>query len=160
MAFTGICRPNHLMRVPHCIRAPPISRLVSAFVRKRRRRHELVLSYTDRGLRCTRMRSPTWPRLYLQLRPEEDIENWSTTAFGDECTNVLAEPRAQGRQDAAEGHHPMRRFVVERCNTAACSLRVTAPYRAADRREGHELSPCDVMRLSRALMPSTKKTRR
>jgi p-hydroxybenzoate 3-monooxygenase len=75
---------------------------------------ELVYSRNQRGFALLTMRSPEISRLYLQVDPDDDIENWPDTRIWDELQQRLATPGWQ----LAEGPifdksiTPMRSFVA------------------------------------------------
>ena len=51
---------------------------------------ELIYAYSDRGFALHSMRSPTITRLYLQVRPDEDLDEWPDDRIWDELEQRLA----------------------------------------------------------------------
>ncbi|HYZ82724.1 MAG TPA: 4-hydroxybenzoate 3-monooxygenase, partial [Solirubrobacteraceae bacterium] len=51
---------------------------------------ELIYAYSDRGFALHTMRSPTRSRLYIQVDPDDDIENWSDDRIWSELQQRLA----------------------------------------------------------------------
>jgi p-hydroxybenzoate 3-monooxygenase len=80
---------------------------------------ELVYTYHDRGFALFSMRSPTLTRLYLQVPPDEAIENWPDDAIWDE---MLA------RMTALDGWTPSVGRIVQKSVTPMRSF-VAAPMR-------------------------------
>jgi p-hydroxybenzoate 3-monooxygenase len=78
--------------------------------------NELVYSYHERGFALLSMRTPEIGRLYIQVSPDEDINNWPDDRIWKELQTRLA---AEGDWKLTEGPilqkgiTPMRSFVVE-----------------------------------------------
>jgi p-hydroxybenzoate 3-monooxygenase len=153
--FHGICRPS----------APP------GFVKSFDREYpfgwlgilaeaapsceELVYTCHQRGFALFSMRSPKITRLYFQVRPDEDIGNWSDDRIWDEMLARLS------TRDGWKPHvgpilqksvTPMRSFVAEpmRCGRlflAGDAAHIVPPTGA----KGLNLAVADVMVLSAAL---------
>jgi p-hydroxybenzoate 3-monooxygenase len=118
-------------------------------------REELVYAHHDRGFALFSMRSPTLTRLYLQVAPEERIEDWPDA-------RIWAELHA--RLDAADGWRPNEGAVLEKGVTGMRSC-VAEPMRAGrlflagdaahivppTGAKGMNLAVADVWVLSRAL---------
>jgi p-hydroxybenzoate 3-monooxygenase len=51
--------------------------------------HELIYAYHERGFALLSMRSPEVSRLYLQVAPDEDIEQWPDARIWDELRQRL-----------------------------------------------------------------------
>jgi len=83
-------------------------------------REELVYAHHERGFALFSMRSPTLTRLYLQVTPEERIEDWPDD-------RIWAELHA--RLDATDGWRPNEGPVVEKGVTGMRSC-VVEPMRA------------------------------
>jgi p-hydroxybenzoate 3-monooxygenase len=79
-------------------------------------REELVYMHGERGFALYSMRSPSITRLYLQCRPDEQIENWSDDRIWAElharlhCTDGWAPTQGRVLQKSITG---MRSFVTE-----------------------------------------------
>jgi p-hydroxybenzoate 3-monooxygenase len=50
---------------------------------------ELIYAYSERGFALHSMRSPTITRLYLQVRPDEDLDEWPDDRIWDELERRL-----------------------------------------------------------------------
>jgi p-hydroxybenzoate 3-monooxygenase len=76
---------------------------------------ELIYAYHERGFALHSMRSPTRTRLYLQCRPDEDLDEWTDERIWEELDRRLDVPGwtlNQG-QVIERGVTGMRSFVVE-----------------------------------------------
>jgi p-hydroxybenzoate 3-monooxygenase len=76
---------------------------------------ELIYCYHERGFALHSMRSPTLTRLYLQCRPDEDLDEWPDERIWDELERRFAlEGWTLNRGEVVEkGVTGMRSFVVE-----------------------------------------------
>ncbi len=76
---------------------------------------ELIYAYSERGFALHSMRSPTVTRLYLQVRPDEDLDGWPDDRIWDELERRLGiEGWTLNTGDVLEkGITGMRSFVVE-----------------------------------------------
>jgi p-hydroxybenzoate 3-monooxygenase len=78
--------------------------------------HELIYANHDNGFALLSMRSPTVSRLYLQVAPDEPVENWPDDRLWQELETRLstrdgfALPRGPITQKSVT---PMRSFVAE-----------------------------------------------
>ena len=77
--------------------------------------HELVYTHHERGFALFSMRSTTITRLYLQVPPDEPIENWSDDAIWEEMLRRMT--TADGWKPNVgrifqKGVTPMRSFVA------------------------------------------------
>jgi p-hydroxybenzoate 3-monooxygenase len=116
---------------------------------------ELVYTYHDRGFALFSMRSPTLTRLYLQVPPDEPIENWPDDAIWDEMLVRMAvvdgwKPNV-GRI-VQKSVTPMRSFVAApmrhgRLFLAGDAAHIVPPTGA----KGLNLAASDVLVLARAL---------
>lgn len=113
--FHGICRPSippgvlttYEREYPFAwlgilAQAPPSS-------------HELIYAYHDHGFALLSMRSPQVSRLYLQVRPDENIEEWPDERIWQELHTRLTAKNwtlAEG-PILQKGITGMRSFVVE-----------------------------------------------
>jgi p-hydroxybenzoate 3-monooxygenase len=115
---------------------------------------ELVYAHHDRGFGLLSMRTPQLSRLYLQVAPDEDIENWPDDRIWQELHIRLA------RRDWKLTEGPvvqksiagMRSFVIEpmqygRLFLAGDAAHIVPPTGA----KGLNLAVADVAVLSRAL---------
>jgi p-hydroxybenzoate 3-monooxygenase len=115
---------------------------------------ELIYCYSERGFALHSMRSPRITRLYLQVRPDEDIAEWPDARIWDELHRRLA---ADGftltegpiLEKSITG---MRSFVVEpmrygRLFLAGDAAHIVPPTGA----KGMNLAIADVRHLSRAV---------
>jgi p-hydroxybenzoate 3-monooxygenase len=115
---------------------------------------ELIYAYHDRGFALLSMRTPQISRLYLQCRPEEDINTWSDERIWRELhTRLAAEDwRLTEGPILQKGITGMRSFVVEpmqygRLFLAGDSAHIVPPTGA----KGLNLAVADVRVLARAL---------
>jgi p-hydroxybenzoate 3-monooxygenase len=116
---------------------------------------ELVYTYHDRGFALFSMRSTTITRLYLQVPPDESIEDWSDDAIWDEMLKRMA--TTDGWQPnvgriVQKSVTPMRSFVAApmrhgRLFLAGDAAHIVPPTGA----KGLNLAAADVLVLSRAL---------
>jgi p-hydroxybenzoate 3-monooxygenase len=114
---------------------------------------ELIYTYHERGFALHSMRSPEVTRLYLQVPPDEAIEDWSDTRIWEELGQRLA---ADGFMLTSgpmmeKGVTPMRSFVVEpmrygRLFLAGDAAHIVPPTGA----KGMNLAIADVRTLARA----------
>jgi p-hydroxybenzoate 3-monooxygenase len=76
---------------------------------------ELIYAYHDRGFALHSMRSPTLTRLYLQCRPDEDLDEWPDERIWDELARrfELEGWTLNTGEILEKGITPMRSFVVE-----------------------------------------------
>lgn len=77
---------------------------------------ELIYAYHERGFALLSMRSPTVSRLYLQVRPDEDIAEWPDERVWEELQTRLAGGDDWTLQEGPileKGITTMRSYVVE-----------------------------------------------
>ncbi|MGZ5296198.1 MAG: 4-hydroxybenzoate 3-monooxygenase [Actinomycetota bacterium] len=77
---------------------------------------ELIYAYHDRGFALHSLRSPEISRLYIQVRSDEDIEDWPDDRIWEELRTRLASNDAWTLTDGPvieKGIAAMRSFVVE-----------------------------------------------
>ena len=116
---------------------------------------ELVYTCHERGFALFSMRSPKVTRLYLQVPPEEDINNWSDDAIWDEMLKRMSTSdgwKPNVGRIFQKGVTPMRSFVAEpmrygRMFLAGDSAHIVPPTGA----KGLNLAAADVVVLGRAL---------
>jgi p-hydroxybenzoate 3-monooxygenase len=152
--FHGICRPSvpsgvlteYVREYPFgwlgiLAEAPPSS-------------EELVYTYHDRGFALLSMRTPHISRLYLQCKPDENIDLWSDDRIWRELQIRLAADgwKLTEGQILQKGVTGMRSFVVEpmqygRLFLAGDSAHIVPPTGA----KGLNLAVADVQILARAL---------
>jgi p-hydroxybenzoate 3-monooxygenase len=116
---------------------------------------ELVYTYHERGFALFSMRSPKVTRLYFQVPPEEDIENWSDDAIWDEMLTRMT-TRDGWKPNVGpilqKSVTPMRSFVAAPMRygnmfLAGDSAHIVPPTGA----KGLNLAASDVLVLARAL---------
>jgi p-hydroxybenzoate 3-monooxygenase len=75
---------------------------------------ELIYAYSDRGFALHSMRSPTRSRLYVQVDPDEDIENWPDDRIWSELHQRLASEGWELNEGPVleKSITPMRSFVA------------------------------------------------
>jgi p-hydroxybenzoate 3-monooxygenase len=153
--FHGICRPS----IPEGVltiyeRAYPFGWL-GILAEAAPSSEELVYTYHERGFALFSMRSPKVTRLYFQVPPEEDIDNWSDDAIWDEMLKRLT-TRDGWKPNVGpifqKGVTPMRSFVAApmrygRLFLAGDSAHIVPPTGA----KGLNLAASDVLVLARAL---------
>lgn len=116
---------------------------------------ELIYAYTERGFALHSMRSPEISRFYLQVEPDEPIENWPDERIWQELRNRLETVPGFKLKDGPvieKSVTPMRSYVVEpmqygRMFLAGDSAHIVPPTGA----KGLNLAANDVRHLSRAL---------
>ncbi len=77
---------------------------------------ELIYAYHDRGFALHSLRSPEISRLYIQVRPDEDIRAWPDDRIWEELRTRLASDDGWTLTDGPvieKGIAAMRSFVVE-----------------------------------------------
>jgi len=116
---------------------------------------ELVYTCHERGFALFSMRSPTITRLYLQVPPDESIDDWSDEAIWAEMLERMT-ARDGWRPNVGpilqKSVTPMRSFVVEpmrhgRLFLAGDSAHIVPPTGA----KGLNLAAADVLVLARAM---------
>ena len=116
---------------------------------------ELIYAYTERGFALHSMRSPEISRFYLQVEPDEPIENWPDERIWQELRTRLETVPGFKLKDGPvieKSVTPMRSYVVEpmqygRMFLAGDSAHIVPPTGA----KGLNLAANDVRILSRAL---------
>ena len=115
---------------------------------------ELIYTHHDRGFALLSMRTPHISRLYLQCKPDEDIDSWSDERIWRELQTRLASNgwKLTEGQVLQKGITGMRSFVVEpmqygRLFLAGDSAHIVPPTGA----KGLNLAVADVQVLARAL---------
>jgi p-hydroxybenzoate 3-monooxygenase len=115
---------------------------------------ELIYSYHERGFALHSMRSPRITRLYLQVRPDEDLAQWSDARIWDELHLRLAADGFTLTEGPIleKGITGMRSFVAEpmrygRLFLAGDVAHIVPPTGA----KGMNLAIADVRRLSEAI---------
>ena len=114
---------------------------------------ELIYAFHQRGFALCSMRSPVLSRLYLQCRPDEDLDTWPDARIWDELRIRLDGTRALTEGEVLQkGVTPMRSFVAEpmqrgRLFLAGDAAHIVPPAGA----KGMNLALADVLVLSRAI---------
>ena len=115
---------------------------------------ELIYAYHERGFALHSMRSPTITRLYLQVRPDEDLAEWPDERIWEELERRLGiEGWALNTGEILEkGVTGMRSFVVEPMQYGRLFLAGDAAHIVpATGAKGLNLAVADVQLLARAL---------
>src|SRR5688572_3579510 len=116
---------------------------------------ELVYTYHERGFALFSMRSPRVTRLYLQVPPDESIENWSDEAIWAEMLERMTTRdgwRPNVGRIVQKSVTPMRSFVAApmrhgRLFLAGDAAHIVPPTGA----KGLNLAASDVLVLARAM---------
>jgi p-hydroxybenzoate 3-monooxygenase len=125
---------------------------------------ELIYAYTERGFALHSMRSPEISRFYLQVEPDESIDDWSDERIWNELRTRLETVPGFKLKDGPvieKSVTPMRSFVAEpmqygRMFLAGDSAHIVPPTGA----KGLNLAANDVRHLSRALSDFYKQGKR
>jgi len=113
---------------------------------------ELIYAYHENGFALFSMRGPALSRLYLQVTPDENIDNWSDDRIWEELERRLQGVRPLKRGTIVQkGITPMRSYVAEpmqygRLFLAGDSAHIVPPTGA----KGMNLAMADVRVLARA----------
>jgi p-hydroxybenzoate 3-monooxygenase len=117
---------------------------------------ELIYTHHDRGFALASLRSPTISRLYLQVRPDEDLDEWPDERIWEELHTRLA------TNDGFTVHEgpvierlvaPLRSWLVEPMQHGRLFLAGDAAHIVpATGAKGLNLAVADVVTLSRALV--------
>ncbi len=116
---------------------------------------ELIYAYHERGFALFSMRSPRLSRLYLQCKPDENLEDWPDARIWEELharLGVEDGPALKEGPIVLKGVTGMRSFVVEpmhygRLYLAGDAAHIVPPTGA----KGLNLAVADVRVLARAL---------
>ena len=152
--FHGICRPSIPARaLTHYERDYPFGWL-GILADAPPSSDELIYTYHDRGFALLSMRTPQVSRLYLQCKPDENIDLWSDERIWQELQIRLASNGWTLTEGPVlqKGVTGMRSFVVEpmqcgRLFLAGDSAHIVPPTGA----KGLNLAVSDVRVLARAL---------
>jgi p-hydroxybenzoate 3-monooxygenase len=150
--FHGICRASIATALDHFDREYPFAWL-GILSQSPPPSRELIYAHHDRGFALFSMREPDRARLYLQCRPDEDLDLWPDERVWDELRR-----RLDGTATLTEGPvlqkgvTPMRSFVVEpmqfgRLFLAGDSAHIVPPTGA----KGMNLAIADVRVLAQGL---------
>jgi p-hydroxybenzoate 3-monooxygenase len=119
---------------------------------------ELIYAHHQRGFALHSLRSPTISRLYLQVRPDDDIADWPDQRLWDELSARFALPGWELKQGPVldKSITPMRSFVAApmrygRLFLAGDAAHIVPPTGA----KGLNLALADVARLAPALADLT-----
>jgi len=113
---------------------------------------ELIYACHENGFALLSMRSPEVSRLYLQVRPDEDLEEWPADRIWSELRTRLGEPSLRAGEFLDVGITPMRSLVIEpmqsgRVFLAGDAAHIVPPTGA----KGMNLALADVTVLARAI---------
>jgi p-hydroxybenzoate 3-monooxygenase len=115
---------------------------------------ELIYAYSERGFALHSMRSPSITRLYLQVRPDEELDDWPDDRIWDELERRLAVDgwTLNTGEVLEKGVTGMRSFVVEpmqhgRLFLAGDAAHIVPPTGA----KGLNLAVADVRVLANAI---------
>jgi p-hydroxybenzoate 3-monooxygenase len=117
---------------------------------------ELIYAYHDRGFALHSLRTPEISRLYIQVDPDEDINNWPDDRIWQELSTRMATDDGWTLKTGPileKGITPMRSFVVEpmqygRLFLAGDAAHIVPPTGA----KGLNLAVHDVHKLAEALI--------
>jgi p-hydroxybenzoate 3-monooxygenase len=116
---------------------------------------ELIYAYHDRGFALHSLRSPEISRLYLQVEPDEDINQWPDERIWEELSTRMAtddEWELTPGPVLEKGITPMRSFVVEPMQYGRLFLAGDAAHIVpATGAKGLNLAVHDVHKLAEAL---------
>src|SRR3954469_22720226 len=154
--FHGVCRPSipdGVLRVyereyPHA--------WLGILVEVAPSTDELIYCHSERGFALHSMRSPQISRLYLQVAPDEDVDDWPDERIWDELQTRLDTDDGWTLQRGPlleKGVTPMRSFVAEpmqhgRLFLAGDAVHIVPPTGA----KGLNLAVSDVRYLAEALV--------
>ena len=118
--------------------------------------HELIYTHHDRGFALASMRSPEVTRLYLQVPPDTDVDDWPDDRIWEEASSRMAlegqEFALQAGEVFEKGVTPMRSYVCApmqhgRLYLAGDAVHIVPPTGA----KGLNLAVADVRVLAEAL---------
>ena len=114
---------------------------------------ELIYAYHERGFALHSMRSPTVTRLYLQVRPDENLDEWPDERIWDELERRLGlEGWALNTGEIVEkGVTGMRSFVVEPMQHGRMFLAGDSAHIVPTGAKGLNLAVADVRVLAEGL---------
>ena len=116
---------------------------------------ELIYAYHDRGFALHSLRSPEISRLYIQVEPDDDINNWPDERIWEELSTRIATDDAWELTTGPvleKGITPMRSFVVEPMQYGRLFLAGDAAHIVpATGAKGLNLAVHDVHKLAEAL---------
>ena len=117
---------------------------------------ELIYAYHDRGFALHSLRSPEISRLYIQVEPDEDINNWPDDRIWEELSVRMATDDDWTLKTGPileKGITPMRSFVVEPMQYGRLYLAGDAAHIVpATGAKGLNLAVHDVHKLAQALI--------
>lgn len=120
---------------------------------------ELIYACHDNGFALLSMRSPEVSRLYLQVRPDEDLDEWPADRIWSELRTRLGEPALRAGEFLDVGITPMRSLVIEPMQSGAVFLAGDAAHIVPPTgAKGMNLALADVTTLARALAERFRST--
>ena len=153
--FHGACRPSIPSGVLSVFERTYPFAWLGILAQAAPTRKELIYAYHERGFALYSMRSPEITRLYLQVRPDEDIAAWPNERIWAELHARLESDIGWSLREGPvldKGITPMRSFVVEpmqygRLFLTGDAAHIVPPTGA----KGMNLAIADVFVLSHAL---------
>ncbi|HEY8953767.1 MAG TPA: 4-hydroxybenzoate 3-monooxygenase [Candidatus Dormibacteraeota bacterium] len=120
---------------------------------------ELIYACHANGFALLSMRSPEVSRLYLQVRPDEDLAEWPTDRIWSELRTRLGEPSLREGEFLDVGFTPMRSLVIEPMHAGSLFLAGDAAHIVPPTgAKGMNLALADVTTLARALAERFRST--
>ena len=117
---------------------------------------ELIYAYHDRGFALHSLRSPEISRLYIQVKPDEDIDKWPNDRIWEELSRRMATDDGwtlTAGPVLEKSITPMRSFVVEPMQYGSLFLAGDAAHIVpATGAKGLNLAVHDVRKLAEALI--------
>ena len=152
--FHGVCRPAIADQLTVYEREYPFAWL-GILAEAPPSSHELIYAYSPRGFALHSMRSPTVTRNYLQVRPDENLDEWPDERIWSELRARLDRDSGFTLADGPlleKGVTAMRSFVVapmqhQKLFLAGDAAHIVPPTGA----KGLNLAIADVTLLARAL---------
>jgi p-hydroxybenzoate 3-monooxygenase len=153
--FHGVCRPTIASQLTVYEREYPFAWL-GILAEAPPSSHELIYAYSSRGFALHSMRSPTVTRNYLQVRPDEDLDEWPEDRIWSELRARLHRDSGFTLADGPileKGVTAMRSFVVapmqhQKLFLAGDAAHIVPPTGA----KGLNLAVADVKVLADALV--------
>ena len=154
--YHGVCRPSIPQdRLQTYERVYPFGWL-GILVEKRPVSEELIYAHSERGYALFSMRSPTLSRLYIQCRPDENIDEWPDARIYEELRLRGGERVAANLEEGTsieKSVAPLRSFVAEPLRHGSLFLAGDAAHIVPPTgAKGLNLAAADIRILYRALI--------